>query len=97
MTVLLFVHLKNEAFPISLLFPLYQGNTSLPNVPNLTGQFCNCMKKVVKSAHRSWDVGLKKNRTLLLCWMFVLCYIFIACFYTTDTFNDKSDIHLQSK
>ena len=34
MSVLLYVQLKNDVFPISLPFPLYQGTLSLTNVVN---------------------------------------------------------------
>ena len=55
------LHLKNDAFSISLLFPLHQGNTlSLPNVRYLSSYFTNCIQKVVTSVRHSWELGLKK-------------------------------------
>ena len=68
MSVLLYVHLKNEVFPIYLPFPLFQGNTlSLSPMPFYpTSQFLNCMQKSVTSVHHSWELGIKKPKTILL-------------------------------
>ena len=46
MSVLLYVHLKNYVFPISLPFPLHQGNTlSLPNVVTSLVNFLTAYKR----------------------------------------------------
>ena len=60
MSVLLYVHLKNDDFSISLLLPLYQGML----LPILT--VFNCMQKAVTSVLHSWSIGFKKPRTILL-------------------------------
>ena len=67
MSVLLNVHLKNDDFSISLLHPLDQ-------CCYLSSQFINCMQKVVMSVHRSWDVGLKNPRTILLLELWILAW-----------------------
>ena len=54
MSMLLFVHLKNDVFPISLPSFLY---LSLPN----TFIFFNCMQKAATSVLLSWDVRFKKK------------------------------------
>ena len=46
MSVLPYVHLKNDLFSISLSFPLYQGNTlSLPNVVTFLFDFLTAYKR----------------------------------------------------
>ena len=55
LSVLLYVHLKNDIFYILFPFLWYYNTLSLPNV------ILNCMQKV----RRSWSVGFKKTKTIL--------------------------------
>ena len=64
-SVLLYVQLKNENFPSPFFFPYTKVPLS-PQCHYLSGQFLNCMQKVVKSARCSWDIGFKKPRTIVL-------------------------------
>ena len=72
MSVLLYVHLKNDVVPILLPFPLYQGNTlSLTNGITYLVDF-DCIQKVERSVHHSWKVGFKKPKTMLLFLNFLI-------------------------
>ena len=59
-TVLLYVHLKNDVFPIFFLFTLYQGNTlSHPNCFTLLVDFL--------TAYKSLGRRIQKNPELYYC------------------------------
>ena len=65
MSVLLYLHLKNDVFLISLLLPLYQGSTlSLPNVVTSLVNFLTACKRV----RRIEEVRFKKTKPKVLSW-----------------------------
>ena len=65
--MLLYVHLKNDVFPISLTFPLHQGNTlSLPNAYTSLVNFLTTCKKLWRLSVLGGSSDLKKNYTTTL-------------------------------
>ena len=91
MSVLLYVHLKNYVFPISLPSPLYQGKTLY-----LYSRFLNCMQKVVMSVPPSWNVWLKKPRTILLLFCWILFGYLNFAFWWYVCFGASEIIYLSS-
>ena len=65
MSILLYVHLKNDVFPTSL------PSLSLANAITSLVNFLTAMQKAVTSVSRSWDVGFKTPGTILLIWLYM--------------------------
>ena len=67
MSVLLYIHLKNEVFSISLPFPLNQCRY-------LSSWFSNCMQKSVTFVSHRWSVGFQKPKTILFTKISFPCF-----------------------